>query len=276
MGVDAPTPLLRASFRLIAKNRGGRFYLCSPFKMNTIGWQIKKNGSFRFHYNAPVELSKANYYLKKAMEFDIKLNAPVYNTQIYFCGNLPNALQLLGVDYKSDYNGLNQGNLSSFEENTSFQLIGGDPVDPAVLDLHDLWHDRLHRVISTSIINKPVDEACAYLYGGSWGISWRDIFKRFTTYMGANKNWLAAFSENKNFGDSQRYHLYVSYVINALIVQQMEKDKGFEAVKELLGCGRREAGNENYFRALEKISGINRANFNTRIGKMVADEAAKY
>ncbi|MDB4904650.1 MAG: hypothetical protein JWQ63_3931 [Mucilaginibacter sp.] len=275
MSMDGLTPILRTSYNMIAKKSGDKFFFCSPFKQSTTAWRVKTEGRFSFYYNAQVNFGKINDYIKKAKEFDKKLNAPYYTTHIYFCGNFPNLLSLLGIAYKADYNGISQDNLSSFEDNSYLELIGGNLTDPSVLDMHDLWHDRLHHAIPISTLNRPVDEGCAYLYGGSWGISWNTIFENFKAYMGANKDWLTAFNENKNFGTSQQYHLYVAYVIDALIVQQIEKEKGFEAVKELLSCGKRESDNANYFRAIDKIAGINKVNFNERIGKLVDDEAVK-
>ena len=275
IGMDGVTTILRASFELFAKKVEGQYYFSSPLKRNTALWHVKTINNFLVYYMAALNFTKIDEYIRRAKEFDKRLKAPAYKTSLYFSNNLPLAAELLGVEYKMDYNGLNTGDFSAFKNNSDLDLVAGDLNDPEVLDIHDLWHDRLHNVIPVSIINRPVDEACAYLYGGSWGISWPDIFKRFKTFMGADKDWLKAFNENKNFGADQRYHLYVSYVINALIVQQIEKEKGFDAVKELLGCGKREDGNENYFKALEKITGINRANFNERIDLLVNQEAAK-
>ncbi|QEC76048.1 hypothetical protein [Mucilaginibacter ginsenosidivorax] len=275
MGGTNSAPVLRASFTLAAKKVGGRYYFSSALKSNTQAWQVKKDGNFSFYYNTPLNLDKVNVYVKKAKEFDKRLHAPNYATQVYLCNNLPNAMRLLGIDYKLDYNGYGQSNLSAFENGIDLALTGRDVNDPAALDLHDLWHSRLHRAVPIAVINKPLDEASAYLYGGSWGISWPDILKRFKTYMGDNKDWLAAFNDNKNFGVNQQYHLYVSYVINALIIQQLEKDKGFAAVIELISCGKREPGNENYFKALEKITGITKANFNDRVAKLLEAEGSK-
>jgi len=275
VGMDGIAPILRASFELFAKKVKGQYYFSSPFKRNTALWHVKAIGNFYVYYTAAMNFTKIDEYIKRAKEFDKRLKAPAYKTSLYFASNLPLAAYLLGVEYKMDYNGLNAGDFSSFENNNDLDVVTGDLNDPEVLDIHDLWHDRLHHVIPVSIINKPVDEACAYLYGGSWGLSWQEIFKRFKTFMGTDKDWLKAFNENKNFGVDQRYHFYVSYVINALIVQQIEKEKGFDAVKELLSCGKREDSNENYFKALEKITGISKANFNDRIGVLVNNEDIK-
>jgi len=272
IGMDGVAPVLRASFELIAKKVGEQYYFSSPLKSNTALWRTKYTNGFTLYYTSAINFAKVNEYVKKAKEFDKKLNAPDYTTGMYFCNNLVVLLELLGVEYKMDYNGMAIGDFSSFENNYYLDLIGGDLNDPEALDIHDLWHSRLHHVIPVSIINRPVDEACAYLYGGSWGISWPGIFKRFKAFMGSDKDWLKAFNENKNFADSQRYHLYASYVINALIVQQIEKERGFAAVKQLLSCGKKESNNENYFSALEKITGITQANFNERIGALVDNE----
>lgn len=275
MGINESTAVLRASFKVIAKKSNSQYYFCSPLKRNTISWQVKNVGNAAFYYNAPVDLTRANGYVKKAREFDKKLHAKDYPMHIYFFNNLNNLLELLGVEYKSDYNGIGYDNSYSFENNISSYFVGAGTADPAFLDIHDLWHERLHRVIPVATINRPVDEGCAYLYGGSWGTSWPEIFKQFKAYMGTNKDWLATYNESKKFSVNRQYPLYTSYVINALIVQQIEKEKGFGAVIELLSCGKKEKDNENYFKAIDKITGISKTNFNQYIQKLVDNEAVK-
>ena len=49
-------------------------------------------------------------------------------------------------------------------------------------DPHDLWHERLRLVMKSEVINRPVDEGCAYLYGGSWGYTWQEIITKFKKY----------------------------------------------------------------------------------------------
>lgn len=275
MGVDESTPVLKASFKLMAKREGNLFYFYSPLKRNTATWKSKKMADFVFHYRSSLNATVVSNYVKKANEFDKKLNTPPYTNEIYYCDDLQEALELLGIDYKSDYNGSDHGDLSSFENDIELDIVGSSDLFPWTFDLHDLWHDRLHHTVSTEIINKPVDEACAYLYGGSWLISWDEIFRRFKTSMGTERDWLTAFNENKNFAASQQYHLYVSYVINALIVQKIEKEKGFPSVIELLSCEKKEISNENYFKALNKIIGINRLNFNEQVEKLIENKSSK-
>ena len=48
------------------------------------------------------------------------------------------------------------------------------------------------------MINRPVDEGCAYLYGGSWGYTWEEVLTRFKNYLAANPNadWLTLYTES--------------------------------------------------------------------------------
>jgi hypothetical protein len=126
-------------------------------------------------------------------------------------------------------------------------------------------------VISRQKVNKSIDEACAYLYGGSWGITWKEIFNKFKLKIASNKdaNWIDYIEKQVNFGESQEKHLMVDYVLNALIVQKIEKEKGFDGVWEFLNCGVSEKGNENYYKALEKLTGITKANYNEKIWELI-------
>jgi hypothetical protein len=46
-------------------------------------------------------------------------------------------------------------------------------------------------------------------------------------------------------------------------------EKGFPAVMKLLGCGKKEPGDENYFKALDKLTGINKTNFNLKMQELI-------
>jgi hypothetical protein len=271
LSLQDTTPLLRASFKLVAHQAGDRYAFSSPLRRNTTGWKVRKVGDFTFYYtDYPFNESLLSAYVRKAQEFDRKLHAPSYQTVFYCCRSFEEALEALGCDYKLDYNGVSSENLSAFERQTSLHVLGGS--GPAQFDHHDLWHDRLHAVVPVSTINRPIDEACAYLYGGSWGLSWEEVFRQFKTYMGDNRDWLTAFTENRNFAQPNQNHLYVSYVITALLVKKIEREKGFHAVLQFLTCGKYQRDNENYFQALNTIVGIDRSNFNSIIQELVDSE----
>src|SRR5207248_259488 len=162
-------PVLRASFRLMAKRKEGRFYFYSPLKQNTVSWKTRKINNITFHFKDTLYAADAKNYLKTVTFYDKKLKAAPEPIEFYYCDNLSEVLQIAGVDYKTDYNGLKYNDLTSHENNSTLEVNGGYN-EKIRFDPHDLWHDRLHRVVSVEKINRPVDEGCAYLYGGSWGI----------------------------------------------------------------------------------------------------------
>jgi hypothetical protein len=271
MGIMENAPLLRASFKLLAKKQDNQFYFYSPLKQNTISWKIKKYNGLTCYYKGVLNTTDALAYQKKLEFYDTKFKMPGMPIQFYFCDNLTEALELVGVEYEIDYNGLKYNSLSSNENNINL-VVNGGYVEKSRFDAHDLWHERLRLAMSRDIINRPVDEGCAYLYGGSWGFTWPEILTKFKKFVSENSNadWVTFYTENRIF-DGKEKPMYVPYFLNAIIVQKIEKEKGFASVMELLGCGKREKGDENYFKALEKITGINKVDFNKSMRELVKE-----
>jgi hypothetical protein len=274
IGVAENTPTLRASFELVAHKSADGFVFSSPLVRNTASWKKIKIGNCIFHYKSTINNEKAKAYEKYTVSFDKKLKAVNKITEIYCCDDSIELQKLLGIGYKLDFNGRNSTTLSSVSGDKKLIVMGSNSGSFNDFDPHDLWHERLSNVISRRAVNKPIDEACAYIYGGSWGMSWKDIFTKFKTKVASNKeaNWVELYEKNENFGESQAEHLLVGYVINALIIQQLEKEKGFPAIWELLNCGKYEKGNENYFRALEKLTGITKQNYNQKVWELIQKE----
>jgi hypothetical protein len=274
IGVKTDTPSLRASFTLLADKRGSQFYFKSPLKQNTANWKVQKIGFLNIYYKSTLNQLNAGTYFKVIADYDKKLSAPSLPTDFYCADDFHEVMQLIGMDYKSDYIGYAHVSESAKEDNRYLTVNGVLTSDFTKFDPHDLWHDRLHKVLSPELINKPVDEGTAYLYGGSWGLSWKDILNKFKIYAAANPNadWLALYNASENFDAAAKFPLNVDFAINALIVQKIEKEKGFSLVMELLRCGKKGTGNDNYFQALEKITGITRSTFNEQV-KLLLQES---
>lgn len=269
MGMTETTPVLRSSIKLMAKRQGDLYYFYSPLKQNTISWKVKKYNNLTCYYKDVLNATDALAYQKKVEFYDTKLKMPRMPVQFYFCDNITEALELVGVEYEADFNGLKYNSLSSNENNVN-QVVSGGYTEKTHFDAHDLWHERLRLTMGRDIINRPVDEGCAYLYGGSWGFTWQETTTKFKKYAAENPNadWLNLYTENKIF-DGKEKALYVPYFLNALIVQKIEKEKGFAPVIELLGCGPRQKEDANYFKALEKVTGISKADFNAKMWELI-------
>ena len=203
--------------------------------------------------------------------YDKKLNIPDGPIDFYYCSSFTEVLHLEGVEYKAAYNGQKNNSLSSYENNSN--LIVNGEIDNG-FDPHDLFHDRLAIVMKNA--NRPVNEGCAYLYGGSWGYSWETVLAKFKKYAADNPNadWLNLYISTANYEDGDK-PMKVAYALNALIVQKIEREQGFGKVMELLGCGPRQKGDDNYFAALKKITGIDKDNFNAKMRELIDDSKTK-
>jgi hypothetical protein len=269
IGVNAGVPVLRSSFRLIATKVDGKYYFSSPLKMNTLGWKAKKINNITYHFRDTLPAADAKAFQKLDVSYDKRLNVPSLPVAFYYCDNLSDAMQLVGIDYEMDYNG-STGDIFTSRENGERLAVTGWGSHTTQQYGHDLWHSHLHAVVSVAVINRPVDEGCAYLYGGSWGLSWKTILAQLEKYAADNPNadWLTLYTSSTILSGGNR-PVYIAYALNALIVQQIEREKGFAPVIQLVSCGNRQPGDDNYFAALQKITGISNANFNSRMWVLI-------
>jgi hypothetical protein len=274
IGVNEKTPILAGSFEFIAHKTNNSFLFSSPLVRNTKFWKTEKVGNNIFHYQNSINQDKLKEFAKLATQFDKKLKSTNKLSEFYLCSDFVALQKLIGVDYKIGYNGYAENSLSSTIDDKKLLILGSNSANFNEFDPHDLWHDRLSLVVSRRNVNKPIDEGCAYLYGGSWGISWQDIFKKFKEEVATDKkaNWVDFKEKPVNFGESQAKHLMVDYVINALIIQKIEKEKGFDGVWEFLNCGPYENGNKNYYKSLEKLTGFTKENYNDKVWELINNE----
>jgi hypothetical protein len=271
IGVVENAPIVVASFEVLAKLKEDKFYFLSPLKKNTSLWKIKTIEGISFHYKTLLNENVAKEYAKNVTQFDKKLKSNSNTIEWYGFEDMNDMLKGIGVSYKLLYNSRTSSTFTAKESNSLLIASASDNTNFNSFDPHDLWHERLYNIIPKNTINKPVDEGSAYLYGGSWGISWKQIVQTFKEKVctDKSKDWLATYEDFYNFGESKEKHLLVPYVINALIIERLEKEKGFEAVKEFLSCGKYQKGNENYYMTLEKLTGINKSNYNERVWKLI-------
>lgn len=269
MNGKSDTPFLKASVRLMAAGtkEGFRFY--APLRRQCRNWPRRTEGDVTFIYRDRIDTLKMAYYSYYDKFFGQKFGAPRH-TEFYCCPDLPEAMQLIGIDNQSDYNGITYGTVSAHTGNRSIIVNGSLRTDFSNFDPHDMWHAKLRQYVPPGQVNKAVDEGCAFLYAGSWGMSWEMITDSFRAYsrLHPRADWLQLYMDGTNFKDGDQA-LKISYYLNALIIRKLEKEKGFHAVKDLLTCGPYEKSHDNYFRSLERIAGIRRQDFNKKMNELV-------
>ncbi len=177
---------------------------------------------------------------------------------------------MIGVLFKSDYNGIKQFTFASSAGMHKLLVLGDSNAHFDHFDPHDLWHDRRSLVVLQSDVNKAVDEGCAYAYGGSWEITWGEIFKEFKRQVaiGHHVDWVA-IKEKPVYFQTMGHKNAADYVVNALLVKKIEREKGFAGVWELLNSAKVDENNDRYYVVLEKLTGINKTNYNQRIQELI-------
>jgi len=270
IGTAENTSMLRACFELIAHRNGNGFSFSSPLKRNTKRWKTISTAGAIFHFKDSINKAKLNEYVSAIKKYDNKLGQKDKVIEMYCCEDAIELQRVMGIDYKRDYNGQTEKTFTSYSGSRQL-VITGRRSGSFDFDPHDLWHARLALAKIAPATNRPVDEGCAYLYGGSWGISWRDIYRRFKEKVASNPgtDWLAAKEQALNFSANEQQPLLADYVVNALIVNKLEKERGFKAVADLLGCGKYEAGNANYFEKLQSLTGITKENYNKEVWTLI-------
>ncbi|MDD5361178.1 MAG: hypothetical protein PHN88_03540 [Ignavibacteria bacterium] len=273
IGVKENIPVLAASFEVVGKKSGNQFYFTSPLRRNTLSRNFKQinNGTFRFK-NILNESSAADFVIT-AEKFDDILNVKGAKIEWYGCDDMPEMLRIIGVLYKAEYNGRKYGSLYANENNTTIIVSGSNDSEFRAYDPHDLFHDRARIVIPADKYNHYMVCGCAYLYGGSWGIKWQQIVSMFNEKMTSDPDadWLKLYTEGYNFGESKEKHLLVTQYINALILRKTEREKGNLGVMDLLSSGNQKKDPETFFKILEKVTGINKTNFNEKVWELIKD-----
>ncbi len=175
-----------------------------------------------------------------------------------------------GVIYKADYNGRRSAVWTANAGTVHAVLLANKNSSFTDFDPHDLFHERLGIIKQRSTLYRPVDEGCAYLYGGSWGYTWPQILEAFKNMVAEKKqiDWYD-IKEHAMYFKTGEFNNSADYIVNALIVQKLEKEKGFEAVWQLLTIGSAEPGHAAYYAALEKIMGIQKQQYSAFVEDLV-------
>jgi hypothetical protein len=273
MGIHGDTPVLRAIFELIAYKTEDGFRFSSPLLRNTKGWLKKEIDYLTYYYQDTIAENFIEQWTNAMFKYDKKLNnhQPVITYLCNDCNDMTCMLRLVGVNYLMDANGLDWLSTSYAIAGRKFAIYTQRLSRQSKVDVHDLFHWRANDVVSQEKRNHYMVCGCATLYAGSWGYSWAEIQKIFKTRMAYDKktDWLKLYFERYDFWENPKYPLQITQFINALIIQKVEKEQGFSAVMELLSSRNMYNDRGNFFKVLEKITGINEKNFNKEVGKLI-------
>lgn len=279
LGLNKEQPFLGASFEVLATRKYNTFLFSSILLRNTKEWKVKTDNNLSVYYQSNENEIFINKYINYINVFDKKLSVSK-STALYFCEEcetLQQCLQLPGIFYQLDYNGLNWSMTNFDTPNKTFYFFTKSFFHGQTVDPHDIFHDRVSIAIPDNQKNHYMICGCAYVYGGSWLISWEDIQKTFNSRMSYDKktDWLELYLNRYEFSKNQEQPLYITQFINALIIEKTEKEQGFSSVMKLLASGNMYKEKDKFFSILNEVTGINEKNFNREIGVIVDNALRK-
>lgn len=263
---------LRALFELMISVSGDKVYISSPLKFLTRNFKRDNRDGITFLYESKINKNQTVLYRKYCAEFDKKLGLASVQTDVYCFDNILEMQRACGVLFKSDYNGVRGTEWTANGGNKRVVLFANRNAEFTNFDPHDLFHERISIVKARKLLYRPADEGCAYLYGGSWGYNWEQILVEFKKMRKENKdiNWIEV-KEKPLYFKTGEFRNSADYVVNALIIQKIEKEKGFVAVWRLLNCGPAQAGHEGFYTVLQQLLDIKKENYNAFVEQLITD-----
>lgn len=268
IGTEEGIPVIKANVELIAHRSKDGYLFSSPLVRNTNDWRALRIGNMTFHYRGTMNFAKAQEYHGMVASYDRRLNSAPKEIAFYFFQDDLEVQQAIGLPYKLEYNG--QGGSvtwNTYLEKQEVHLLSQAKFES--LDPHDLWHNRLSKVKPRREVNHAVDEGLATLYGGSWGLTWDEMFAAFQKQIDLNEgtDWLDLREKKVSF-ETKGHKNQTDFMINALFVKKIEREKGFSGVWDLLNAKDETA----YFEVLAKLTGINKGNYNIEVWKLLKEE----
>ena len=253
----------------LAKENNGNIVFANPLHYNTKLWKTTTIGTITYFFQDTIDTKRAELFDRKNHSIAQKLNLPVRNWDMYMCRNFQETMQIQGYVYEYLKNGkFNSGSI--MDPKTLFSCMNDE----------DFSHDALH-IYASEIRGKErnANAECglAYYWGNAYhtGIVGKapdleELIPALQQYLLSHKDvkLLELFEKSPNVLAEYGYPwpVNVNRVIAGVICREIEKQKGTEGIIELLKCGR---GNDNLFKATEKLIGINRNNFEEEVYKLI-------
>lgn len=270
--VNAVSAQLLSLFEIVATKLEGRYLFSSVLSRNMKAMQKVGCEGINVYFNNDADRLLAERYVETALSFDRKFGA-IHPANAFLCENGTSLMQmfrLLGINYLRDAVGSSWSMVDFEYPDVAFYFYTNRYKDEGV-DSHDLFHSRASLAIESDAVNSYMVCGGGYVYGGSWGMSWNEIKSKFKANMkyDAETDWLKLYFERFNFGDSKEKHLLITQFVNALIIEQVEAEQGFDAVVKLLSSGNMNKERQRFFNILESVTGINEHNFNAKVCELI-------
>lgn len=265
-----------AEIELAVQEINGKYFISSAIKNNLIHWKLKTIENYSFYYKNEFEEKKLKDFIAKNNQLSVNLKEPKIPTKVYCVNDLYDAYELLGINYKrfTSANNFFLGVDFVRENSQCAMIVATEKGTTDNFSFGSLWKARITDKYPFKNLYIPVLEGYSYINDGNPFYRWEQILIHFRSSFPVSQktDWLSLYGSKENFSLPST-PLYFEDFINALIIKRIEKERGLSGVLELLTCGKFDNENQNnYFKTLEKVSGITKTTFNESIDKLIEQE----
>lgn len=256
-------PRLTKIVSCVVQKDPDRYTFTSPLAYLTRHWQTTQVGNITYHYLDNINLARARAFEKNNETIAGKLGLTPEKFDFYLTDNYQEIPPLLGYLYDPERVGRTRD--GSF---TAARQIF------AIQHNEDFSHDLIHYYVAkirTNPRNAAAEEGLAYYWGNAYYtdsgrnmIDYPAQLAALKTYMHEHPDTslLSLFDHNAKPFPALAPEVSARSILAARLFQLIEETRGIEGVKTLLNCGR---GDDNYFKTLNTLTGINRTNFDPRL-----------
>jgi len=263
---DSAAPVQLRTF--VASGGSGHINLTSPLAYLTKNWHTAQIGHIAFHYADTINLSRARAFEKNNETIAHKLGLTPENFDFYLTDNYQQILALQGYEFDAKRAG-----------RTRDGSFSGDHQFFAIQHNEDFSHDLIHYYVSkirSNTRNSAAEEGLAYYWGNAYYTDSAGNMIDYPAQLVALRNYesqhpdsslLSLFAHNtKPFPTPE---LSARSILSARLFELIETTKGIEGIKALINSG---PGDDNYFKAVESLTGVNRTNFDDRLRTLLAQQ----
>lgn len=234
-----------------------------PLWHDTRYWREARIGTIHYYYDHDFDPKAGAAFDAFNRELARKLGLKPQHLDFYLTDNYQQIRQLLGHTYDRSAAGKYRDG-SYADERTMF----------AIMHNEDFSHDLVHFYISkvrTNPRNAYAEEGLAYYWGNAY---YTDSAGQMITYPRIRADLRAYFLDHPQadpvslFRQNMRGlfkaapEISIRAAMAAVLMEAIEKEHGLPGILQLMNCG---PGEQNYFSALDKLTGVNAANFNERL-----------
>jgi hypothetical protein len=250
---------------LIVSTNDNKLTFSSPLWYYTRNWKTTTVGNIQYYYADSINLERAEIFDKKNTRMARNLGLQPEHLTFYLCDNYQELRCLMGFEY-------DPASAGKFREGYGIDTGG---IIFSTMHNEDFSHDTFHYYSAKfrkNPRNSAADEGVAYSWGNAYYtdeqgemILPKQLVPKLKLYLQQHPETtpLQLFEQNPLiFGPTSK----VRSLLSSLLCDEVEKQKGIAGIKTLLDCGK---GDDNYFRVMNDLIGVNKGNFDERIVALI-------